>query len=62
MIPVRTLVDITIVFSQQICALSMASNPYNPPPVSSHHTVIVQPVVVQQPTVQSVSNLLFLLC
>ena len=32
----------------------MAYNPYNPPPVSTHHTVVVQPVVVQQPAVKSV--------
>ena len=33
----------------------MASNPYNPPTVSHHHTVVVQqPVVVNQPVVRSV--------
>lgn len=32
----------------------MASNPYNPPTVSHHHTVVVQqPVVVNQPVVRS---------
>ena len=33
----------------------MASNPYNPPPAAHQHTVVIQPVVVRQPAVRSVS-------